>query len=91
MDDDAEEHEGQEEDGDNLISPAAAGPQQDEHCHWEDGVVASWLQGIDHSELLHDGEDHEEQEAAGKQMAAAGGAGPSSQLPQAVYSSLLYK
>lgn len=58
------------DDDDCLVAPmspggAAAGADddaddEDAHCHWEDGVVATWLQAIDHSELLHDGDDEDD-------------------------------
>lgn len=76
--------------------PAAAGAHPDvDHCHWEDGVIASWLQGIDHTELLHDGDDGDEGEeepaaaaaASCSKAAAAAAAG----TPPTVFSSLLYK
>jgi hypothetical protein len=46
-----------EDDDEPLASPlspgAGAAAQDDEHCEWEDGVVAGWLDGIDPSELMH--------------------------------------
>jgi hypothetical protein len=86
-------HDDDGDDGELVAPPAAAAaaahPDAD-HCHWEDGVIASWLQGIDHTELLHDGDDDDEgtEEPASCSKAAAGAAAGA---PSAVFSSLLYK
>lgn len=76
------------------ISPADAAAVQDqgpEHCHWEDGVIASWLQGLDHSELLHTGdEEDEEAQPAPAKAACSKAAVASSSVPNPVFSSLLY-
>jgi hypothetical protein len=100
---DLESEEEEECDLVHPMSPAAvAAAEGPEHCHWEDGVIASWLQGIDHSELLHDGQEEEEEAAPQPATAAAGGASgkgaaatgiqQSSSVPSTVlYSSLLYK
>jgi hypothetical protein len=102
---DAAESEDGEEDLVHPISPAAAAAVEEgpEHCHWEDGVIASWLQGIDHSELLHSGDEDEDGVEPQAQPAAAAGAssskaaaaaasGPpmSRSMPNTVFSSLLY-
>lgn len=89
-------HDDDDDDDDDgeLVAPpaaaAAAAHQDADHCHWEDGVIASWLQGIDHTELLHDGEDDDEgaEEPASCSKAAAGAAAGT---PATVFSSLLYK
>lgn len=92
-----------EEDADDLVHPMSPAAAEDaaapEHCHWEDGVIASWLQGFDHSELLNDEEGHEEEQPEQQKAAAAGAcgkaasvAGPhlSRSMPNTVYSSMLY-
>jgi hypothetical protein len=93
---DASDADGAESDDELVhpVSPAAAAEDSAEHCHWEDGVIASWLQGIDHGELLHPVEegDGEEEALAGpscSRAAAAGLPGKSMPLPSP-YSSLLY-
>jgi len=92
----------EEEDADDLVHPMSPAAAEDagvpEHCHWEDGVIASWLQGFDHNELLEDEEGHEEQPqqhkaaAAGACSKAVSVSGPylSRSMPNKVYSSLLY-
>lgn len=103
---DVAESEDGEDDLVHPISPsaAAAAGEGPEHCHWEDGVIASWLQGIDHSELLHSGDDDDDADepqaqppaaagASSSKAAAAAASGPqmSCSMPNAVFSSLLYK
>lgn len=98
---DLESEEEEECDLVHPMSPAAvAADDGPEHCHWEDGVIASWLSGIDHSELLHDGEEEEErapQPAAVARTHSKGSAGAatiqqsSSVTNTVLYSSLLYK
>lgn len=91
VDDDDEDDDGE------LVAPpgpAAAGAHPDlDHCHWEDGVIASWLQGIDHTELLHDGDDDEgdEEPAAAAASCSKAAAAAAADTPATVFSSLLYK
>jgi hypothetical protein len=100
----AAESDDGEDDLVHPISPAAAAAEQEEgpdHCHWEDGVIASWLQGIDHSELLHSGDEDDDAVepqaqppaaagASSSKAAAASGPKMSCSMPNAVFSSLLY-
>jgi hypothetical protein len=75
----------------SAAAPAAAGVTwskgEPDHCHWEDGVIAGWLQGVDHSELLHDSDDEDDADQRPAAVRTSAAAHP---LPASVYSSSLY-
>jgi hypothetical protein len=70
------------EDGDDIVHPISPAVQaceeEHDHCHWEDGVIAGWLQGVDHAELLHGSDDEDATHQQPDALPAAAAAGVTS-------------